>query len=65
MSTGQQVSDDTELGHEQQVPMWRFFLYSTIGAVVFFVPLEINGKDTIALDHIVTAINDALPSLTP
>jgi nucleoside recognition membrane protein YjiH len=65
MSTGQQVSDDTGLGHEQRVPMWKFFVYSLVGAVVFFVPFEFNGKDTIALDHMVTAVNDRLPSLTP
>ncbi len=65
MSTDQHVSDDTALGHEQRVPMWKFFLYSLIGAVVFFVPFELNGKDTIALDHIVTAITTELPSLTP
>jgi nucleoside recognition membrane protein YjiH len=40
--------------------MWKFFVYSLVGAVVFFVPFEINGKDTIALDHIVTAIADRL-----
>ena len=65
MSTGHQVSDDTVIGHEQRVPMWKFFVYSMVGAVVFFVPFELNGKDTIALDHMVTAINDRLPSLTP
>jgi nucleoside recognition membrane protein YjiH len=65
MSTDQHVSHDTRLGHEQRVPMWKFFLYSLIGAVVFFVPFEVNGKDTIALDHMVTALTTNLPSLTP
>jgi nucleoside recognition membrane protein YjiH len=65
MSTGQQPSDSAGLRDEQQVPMWKFFGYSLVGAVVFFVPFEIGGKDTIALDHMVTAITDAVPSLTP
>jgi nucleoside recognition membrane protein YjiH len=45
--------------------MWRFFLYSLVGAFVFFVPFEVAGKDSIALDHMVTAITTNLPSLTP
>lgn len=65
MSTGQHVSDDIRLGQEPRVPMWKFFVYSLIGAFVFFVPFELDGKDTIALDHIVTAISTAWPSLTP
>ncbi len=65
MSTGQHVSDDAELDHEQRAPMWKFFVYSLVGAAVFFVPFELRGKDTIALDHLVTAINAEWPSLTP
>ncbi len=45
--------------------MWKFFFYSAIGAFMFFVPLTIDGRDSIPLDHLVTAIRDAAPSLMP
>ncbi|MHA7174569.1 YjiH family protein [Arthrobacter monumenti] len=45
--------------------MWKLFVYSGIGAFMFFVPLTISGRNTIMLDHIVTflqaAIGPALP----
>lgn len=50
---------------ETQVPMWKFFAYSLVGAFVFFVPFEVGGQGSIALDHMVTAITTQLPSLTP
>ncbi len=34
----------------------RFLVFSAIGAVAFFVPLEIAGRSTIAIDHLVTLI---------
>ncbi|MDK8664081.1 YjiH family protein [Corynebacterium coyleae] len=41
--------------------VWRFFVYSAIGIVAFFVPFSINGsKSTILLDHIVTWITTTL-----
>ncbi|MFD1861643.1 YjiH family protein [Planococcus chinensis] len=36
--------------------MWKFFVYSFIGAFMFFVPVTIAGKSSIMLDHIVTYI---------
>lgn len=45
--------------------MWRFFVYSLVGAFVFFVPFKAQGKDTIALDHLVTAVITHLPDLVP
>ncbi|WP_026531875.1 YjiH family protein [Arthrobacter sp. H41] len=45
--------------------MWKLFVYSGIGAFMFFVPLTLRGKNTIMLDHIVTylqaTIGPALP----
>ena len=32
---------------------WRFFVYSLIGVFMFFVPIDIGGKETIPLDHLV------------
>lgn len=34
----------------------KFILYSFLGIVLFFIPLNIGGKSTIPLDHIVTYI---------
>ena len=34
----------------------RFIVFSTIGATAFFVPIEISGNSTIAIDHLVTLI---------
>ena len=36
--------------------MWKFFVFSAIGAFMFFVPVSIGGKNSIMLDHIVTWI---------
>lgn len=35
---------------------WRFFVYSAIGLVMFFVSVEIGGKSTILLDHALTFV---------
>lgn len=35
----------------------KFFLYSLVGIIVFFVPVDYNGKSSIILDHIVSSIN--------
>lgn len=36
--------------------MWKFFVFSAIGAFMFFVPITIGEKNSIMLDHIVTWI---------
>lgn len=45
--------------------MWKFFIYSLIGIICFFVPITINGKSTILIDHIVQwiiyLVNPILP----
>jgi nucleoside recognition membrane protein YjiH len=58
----------TEQHTEQSIrdaPMWKFFVYSLIGTVVFFVPVDLNGESTILLDHIVSAIESWVPSALP
>ncbi|KML46387.1 YjiH family protein [Cytobacillus firmus] len=40
----------------------KFFLFSTIGIFMFFIPVTVNGKSSIMLDHIVTAIQTYLPA---
>ncbi|MDV2978689.1 UNVERIFIED_CONTAM: YjiH family protein [Actinomycetes bacterium ARC8] len=37
----------------------RFVVYSLIGIVFFFLPIAINGKSTIPLDHLITWIQTA------
>jgi nucleoside recognition membrane protein YjiH len=36
--------------------IFKFFVYSLIGMITFFVPIAINGKSSIILDHIVSGI---------
>ena len=40
-----------------RVAITRFLFYSSVGAVAFFVPLTINGRSTILMDHIVTYVS--------
>ncbi|MFC4003799.1 YjiH family protein [Prauserella oleivorans] len=46
-------------------PMWKFFVYSLVGAFVFFVPIPVGGESSIVLDHLVTAIESAVPDVLP
>ncbi|WP_342667743.1 hypothetical protein [Arthrobacter castelli] len=45
--------------------MWKFFLYSFIGAFMFFVPVTINGSSSIMLDHIVTFLEETVTPVLP
>lgn len=45
--------------------MWKFFVYSFIGAFMFFVPVTIAGKSSIMLDHIVTFIRNNAGGAVP
>jgi nucleoside recognition membrane protein YjiH len=45
--------------------MWKLFVYSGIGAFMFFVPLTIGGKNTIMLDHIVTFLQTSIGPVLP
>lgn len=44
---------------------WRFFVFSLIGAFMFFVPITIAGTSTIPLDHLVTGIRTAAGPVVP
>lgn len=46
------------------VKVSKFILYSLIGIFMFFVPITINGKNTIPIDHITNLIK-ALPYFGP
>lgn len=45
--------------------MWKFFVFSAIGAFMFFVPVTIGEKNSIMLDHIVTWIQTHLGAALP
>lgn len=57
------VSARSQVGERPQ--MWKFFVYSAIGAFMFFVPITINDKSSIPLDHIVTWLRDTAPDAMP
>ncbi|WP_306271338.1 hypothetical protein [Ornithinimicrobium faecis] len=64
MTTGQgTVTTDPRVRERPQ--MWKFFVYSAIGAFMFFVPITVNGKSSIPLDHMVTWIRDTVPDVLP
>ena len=44
---------------------WKLFVYSGIGAFMFFVPVTIAGKNTIMLDHIVTFLQASIGPVLP
>lgn len=64
MSTQQRPSPDVQ-AMSGRAPMWKFFVYSLVGALFFFVPVTIDGTRSILLDHIVTVVRDAAPDLMP
>ncbi|WP_406636965.1 YjiH family protein [Pseudarthrobacter quantipunctorum] len=45
--------------------MWKLFVYSGIGAFMFFVPVTIAGKNTIMLDHIVSFLQANIGPVLP
>ena len=64
MSSTQQ-NGNIAAGTRAAAPMWKFFVYSFIGAFVFFVPIDISGENSILLDHMVTAIETWVPAALP
>ncbi len=55
---GRLVEREREDGGPRGV--WRFFVYSLIGIFMFFIPVNIGGKETIPLDHLVGWITGLL-----
>lgn len=43
----------------------KFIFLSAIGIFMFFIPIEISGKSTIPLDHLVGAIKGGAPGVMP
>lgn len=57
--------DHTATINPPKVAMWKFFVLSAIGIVMFFAPVTIAGQNTIPLDHIVSAVRAAVPGVLP
>lgn len=49
----------------QQPSAWRFYVYSLIGILCFFVPFTISKNNTILVDHVHLAIRSLLGPLMP
>ncbi|WP_251942523.1 YjiH family protein [Staphylococcus sp. Marseille-Q5304] len=45
--------------------MWKFFVYSLIGIIVFFIPITLFGESTILVDHIVKWITAWVKPILP
>jgi len=64
MTTNQEVNRQIDVTTHKAPQMWKFFVYSIIGAFMFFIPVTIGEKKSIMLDHIVTFIQTyATPAL--
>jgi nucleoside recognition membrane protein YjiH len=59
----QQVGDRSSI--RSSSGMWKFFVYSFIGAFMFFVPVTIGEKNSIMLDHIVSWIQSNAAGVLP
>ncbi|MEJ8543931.1 YjiH family protein [Brevibacillus borstelensis] len=45
--------------------VWKFLIFSLIGIFMFFIPITVNEKSSIPLDHIVTWLRSTVPSAIP
>lgn len=46
------------------IKSFKFILYALLGIFMFFVPIEVGGKSSIPIDHIVTLIR-TIPNFGP
>lgn len=58
-------SADAVAASYTRAAIFKFCASSATGLFVFFVPITINDKSTILLDHIVGTIRITLPTMTP
>lgn len=58
-----QNNGNTHISKSNNSSILKFIFFSLIGILMFFIPINIGGKSTIPLDHIVTGINTSLPSI--
>lgn len=68
MTSTESVNSSTQ-SHDGEVPRpegrWKLFVYSAIGAFVFFFPVTYKEKNSIPLDHMVTIVRDSIPAVVP
>lgn len=68
MTSTNSVNSSTQ-SHDGEVPRpegrWKLFVYSAIGAFVFFFPVTYKEKNSIPLDHMVTIVRDSIPMVVP
>jgi nucleoside recognition membrane protein YjiH len=56
---------DTQPSARKTLHVVKFFLLSAIGIFMFFIPITVNEKSSIPLDHLVTYVKTSLPSVVP
>lgn len=61
---GNNSLDKSKSSYNSQV-IFKFLFFSFIGILMFFIPIEIKGKSSILLDHIVTGIRNSASNITP
>ena len=49
----------------ERAPMWKFWVLSAIGILMFFVPVTIGERSTIPLDHVVSWLRENVPAVLP
>lgn len=47
-----------QIKNQKGTAMWKFFIYSGLGILIFFIPVTMFGESSILLDHFVTAIQN-------
>ncbi|MFG6147658.1 YjiH family protein [Halobacillus sp. B23F22_1] len=57
------VSQNQHVKHRGNIA--NFFIMSLIGIFTFFIPITIDGRSSIPLDHLVTLIQTTFPELIP
>lgn len=65
MDAMREEKETTMMKADSSAQMWKFFVYSFIGAFMFFVPVTIGERNSIMLDHIVSFIQENAGALTP
>jgi nucleoside recognition membrane protein YjiH len=60
-----QQAKQPELQNSNMLNVMKFFVFSAIGIFVFFIPVTLNGKSSIMLDHFVSYIQLMVPSVLP
>ncbi|OZM56670.1 histidine transporter [Lottiidibacillus patelloidae] len=59
------VSKGSQPATRNALHVVKFFCLSAIGIFMFFIPITINEKSSIPLDHLVTYVKTSLPTVVP